>query len=103
MPSTCPHCGAPTSAETLDGLCIACVGRGILETSEEFSDVDSNQQPGEPVSSTSSFELEQKVGGRVGPYRLLRQIGEGGFGVVYLAEQLEPLKRQVALKIIKFG
>jgi WD40 repeat protein len=40
---------------------------------------------------------------RVGGYRLIRVVGEGGFGVVYLAEQLEPVKRLVALKIIKLG
>ncbi len=39
----------------------------------------------------------------IGPYKLLQQIGEGGFGVVYMAEQTEPLRRQVALKIIKAG
>jgi serine/threonine protein kinase/tetratricopeptide (TPR) repeat protein len=41
--------------------------------------------------------------GRVGPYRLLETIGEGGFGTVYLAEQAEPIRRRVALKIIKAG
>jgi serine/threonine protein kinase/Flp pilus assembly protein TadD len=39
----------------------------------------------------------------IGPYKLLQQIGEGGMGVVYMAEQLEPVKRRVALKIIKPG
>jgi serine/threonine protein kinase len=39
----------------------------------------------------------------IGPYRLLRQIGEGGMGVVYRAQQLEPIRREVALKIIKPG
>lgn len=40
---------------------------------------------------------------RIGRYRLLRRIGEGGCGVVYLAEQEEPVRRQVALKIIRLG
>ncbi|MEZ6073228.1 MAG: serine/threonine-protein kinase [Pirellulales bacterium] len=39
----------------------------------------------------------------IGPYKLLEQIGEGGFGVVYMAEQVEPVRRRVALKIIKPG
>jgi serine/threonine protein kinase/tetratricopeptide (TPR) repeat protein len=43
------------------------------------------------------------AGSMVGPYRLIEPIGEGGFGVVYLAEQLRPIKRRVALKLIKPG
>jgi len=39
----------------------------------------------------------------IGRYKLLQQIGEGGFGVVYMAEQTEPVRRRVALKIIKLG
>jgi serine/threonine protein kinase len=39
----------------------------------------------------------------IGPYKLLQQIGEGGMGVVYVAEQTEPVRRRVALKIIKPG
>ncbi len=42
-------------------------------------------------------------GSIVGRYRLLEKIGEGGFGVVYVAEQKEPVKRRVALKVIKLG
>ncbi len=42
-------------------------------------------------------------GTRIGPYKLLQQIGEGGMGVVYMAEQEQPFKRRVALKIIKPG
>jgi WD40 repeat protein/serine/threonine protein kinase len=42
-------------------------------------------------------------GTRVGPYKLLQQLGEGGMGVVYLAEQQEPVRRLVAIKIIKHG
>ena len=42
-------------------------------------------------------------GTRIGRYRLLERIGEGGFGVVYMAEQTEPVRRMVALKILKLG
>jgi serine/threonine protein kinase len=40
---------------------------------------------------------------RIGPYKIVRRIGEGGFGVVYMAEQQEPVRRPVALKVIKPG
>jgi serine/threonine protein kinase len=46
---------------------------------------------------------EEAIGTRIGRYKLLEKIGEGGCGVVYLAEQEEPVQRRVALKIIKLG
>src|ERR1043166_2995487 len=45
----------------------------------------------------------EKVGDRIGRYKLLQQIGQGGCGVVYMAEQEEPVRRRVALKVIKLG
>src|SRR5262245_36740290 len=39
----------------------------------------------------------------IGPYKLLEQIGEGGFGVVFMAEQTHPVRRKVALKVLKPG
>ena len=42
-------------------------------------------------------------GGTIGPYRLVRTLGEGGMGIVYLAEQIAPIRREVALKVIKPG
>src|SRR4051812_38956525 len=47
--------------------------------------------------------LAERPGTVIGPYKLLQQIGEGGMGVVYMAEQQEPVRRKVALKIIKPG
>jgi len=44
-----------------------------------------------------------EIGQQIGRYKLLRVLGEGGLGIVYLAEQQRPIKRQVALKIIKPG
>jgi len=45
----------------------------------------------------------EKAGDKIGRYKLLQQIGEGGCGVVYMAEQEEPVRRRVALKVIKIG
>jgi WD40 repeat protein/serine/threonine protein kinase len=60
---------------------------------------------GAPAKSCETIDqpLAEKPGMVIGPYKLLQQIGEGGFGVVYMAEQLEPVRRKVALKIIKPG
>ena len=57
------------------------------------------------VADTEVFSapLTEKAGDTIGRYKLLEQVGEGGFGVVYVAEQREPVKRRVALKIIKLG
>ena len=46
---------------------------------------------------------EEKPGDRIGRYRLLQKIGEGGCGIVYMAEQEESVRRRVALKVIKLG
>ena len=60
---------------------------------------------GGSVSNTATIEQIplERVGSKVGRYKLLEQIGEGGMGLVYVAEQTEPVRRRVALKIIKPG
>jgi eukaryotic-like serine/threonine-protein kinase len=52
---------------------------------------------------TMASPAPESVGTLVGRYKLLEQIGEGGCGVVYVAEQTEPVRRRVALKVIKLG
>src|SRR5678810_473134 len=51
----------------------------------------------------ASVPISEKPGDRIGRYKLLQQIGEGGCGIVYMAEQEQPLRRRVALKVIKLG
>jgi hypothetical protein len=55
----------------------------------------------EPAAAEDS--LGEPIGATIGRYKLLQKIGEGGCGVVYLAGQEQPIRRQVALKIIKLG
>ena len=54
------------------------------------------------LTSANSLPAEQP-GATIGPYKLLQQIGEGGMGTVFMAEQTKPVERKVALKIIKPG
>jgi tetratricopeptide (TPR) repeat protein len=53
--------------------------------------------------ATADETFGERPGAAVGPYKLLEQLGEGGFGVVFLAEQQAPLRRKVALKVLKPG
>ncbi len=62
------------------------------------------QQPAVDRPQTAAFSPSPEyIGTQIGPYKLLQQIGEGGMGTVYMAEQTEPIQRTVALKIIKIG
>lgn len=68
---------------------------------EEKQKSDSKDQSAEVIASLS--EIMEQPGGWIGRYQLLSILGEGGMGIVYLAEQAEPIKRHVALKVIKPG
>ena len=60
---------------------------------------------GDGVTKTEAVAQREseKPGETIGPYKLLERIGEGGMGEVYMAEQEQPVRRRVALKIIKLG
>lgn len=55
------------------------------------------------AASTVDLPLADGLGPKIGPYRILQLLGEGGFGSVYMAEQSEPIRRRVALKVVKAG
>ncbi|HRP62101.1 MAG TPA: serine/threonine-protein kinase [Phycisphaerales bacterium] len=55
------------------------------------------------LSATSGVQSEIAPGAMIWPYRIISLLGEGGFGSVYLAEQVAPVRRRVALKLIKLG
>jgi serine/threonine protein kinase/tetratricopeptide (TPR) repeat protein len=57
----------------------------------------------QPIDATQDEPRAERPGTLIGPYKLLEQIGEGGMGLVFVAEQHEPIKRRVALKVIKPG
>src|SRR5215468_5374649 len=58
---------------------------------------------GEGVGLTADQPLAESPGTTIGPYKLLEQIGEGGMGTVWMAQQTDPVKRLVAVKLIKPG
>ena len=59
--------------------------------------------PSGPVVTVAEPSVVEQAGAVIGPYKLLEQIGEGGFGVVFMAEQTQPVRRKVALKVLKPG
>jgi serine/threonine protein kinase len=73
----------------------------LLEAHDQAGDF--LEQPPPEAESVAEATVGEKPGDRIGRYKLLQQIGEGGCGAVYLAEQEEPVRRRVALKIIKPG
>jgi serine/threonine protein kinase/tetratricopeptide (TPR) repeat protein len=78
----------------------------LTEAYRSVGDTSRHTPPAEAqtaVPSTAPIAGSAGPGTQIGPYRLGRVLGEGGMGAVYLAEQEEPIRRQVALKLIKPG
>ena len=74
---------------------------GVEERLQAQDQVDGSLE--RTVAAAPGNLMDEGPGTVIGRYKLLQQIGEGGFGGVYMAEQLEPVQRKVALKIIKPG
>jgi WD40 repeat protein/tetratricopeptide (TPR) repeat protein len=85
----CPKCSANLPEDAPHGLCPQCLMKMGLESNANVT--------------ADSAGVVEGLGTVVGRYELLELIGEGGMGMVYLAEQKEPVRRRVALKIVKLG
>src|ERR1041385_262876 len=85
-------------------LAAACAGDGVVRERVESllraSDA-ADEFFAEGVVQRPPAVPEEKPGDHIGRYKLLQKIGEGGCGVVHMAEQLAPVRRRVALKVIK--
>ena len=93
MPN-CPQCGEELGSDDPAGLCPSCLIQGAFDSSV-----------GAEESGTQTIDTAAAAAGDddFGRYQIVRPLGEGGMGTVYLAEQREPIRRVVALKVVKLG
>ncbi|WP_051944971.1 WD40 repeat domain-containing serine/threonine protein kinase [Verrucomicrobium sp. BvORR106] len=89
--ATCASCGRPLGPTAAGAFCLSCLlspAKNWLDQSEESSRTLSSLEEWEPGDKIDRYQLEELL-------------GEGGFGIVYRAIQLEPIHREVALKVLK--
>ena len=98
-------------AAFLDGACAGDLGlrerlEALLTSPDEPDPLLTTQASAGRATVKVEFpdgQPDEAVGQTLGRYKLLEKVGEGGCGVVYVAEQTEPVRRRVALKVIKLG
>lgn len=101
--------GDPDRAERLRGLLDVNVRAGRFFREAEAARTVIASEAGEDSlgdddpANWIAQPADEQPGEKIGRYRLEKRIGEGGCGIVYLAEQIEPIRRQVALKVIRLG
>jgi hypothetical protein len=75
----------------------------LLAAHDRLAPIYPAPSAGNPAATIAEPRVTERPGTVIGPYKLLEQVGEGGFGVVFMAEQTQPVRRKVALKILKPG
>ena len=106
--------------EVVDFLATACDGelrqrvRQLLDAHREAGDfvspseveatfIQADEQREREATVGTTIAMAETPGSSIGPYKLLEQVGEGGMGSVWVASQSRPIKRMVAIKLIKAG
>jgi serine/threonine protein kinase/Tfp pilus assembly protein PilF len=94
------ECGGDAGLKERVMAMIAAAGDESIRSSPT-----SSVEPSASLHSAATVRVapDEQIGQKIDRYKLLQRIGEGGFGVVYMAEQEQPVRRRVALKIIKLG
>lgn len=98
--ATCRDCGAPLPTGSLGGFCPKCMLGLALDTSGRMKDAAISESP---ALENGDPQPENRMRDEIPGYRLLQEIGEGGCGVVFMADQEKPVHRKVAVKVIKIG
>jgi serine/threonine protein kinase/tetratricopeptide (TPR) repeat protein len=93
MPN-CTHCEAELGSGDPAGLCPNCLIHGAFDSA-----MDSDESRTATIDTAAAPTSDDDFG----RYQIVRPLGEGGMGTVYLAEQREPIRRRVALKVVKLG
>src|SRR5580700_555291 len=91
---TCAQCGAEMGSGDPAGLCPNCLFQGAFDSS-----VGADESGTQTTGTATAFAGDDDFG----RYHILRPLGEGGMGTVYLAKQSVPIRRSVALKVVKLG
>ncbi len=106
--TSCAKCGQLLPTGNAQGQCPQCLLKAAQEplelpTEALLEDHDETGQDAVTLKVPTGSAASAMSGTMIGRYKLLQELGEGGFGIVYLAQQTEPVKRRVALKVIKPG
>jgi len=88
---------ADAQSERVFAGCISSASHLQDDQPPQLAGLEADERPGTELSD------EERRHARIARYKLLQRLGEGGCGVVYMAEQEEPVRRRVAIKVIKLG